>query len=78
MIKFTFHMDTYQSYKEFLRVTCFAAFYIVYDNFISLYGQIFERLTTVSKWVLSWEIVYRKMSVRAYPIKDLTDLTKLV
>ena len=61
-------MNTYQSYKELLRVACFAVFYIVYDNFISLYGQIFERLTTVSKWVykISWEIVYRKMSVTPF------------
>ncbi len=53
MIKFfTFHMKTYQIYKEFSRVTCSAAFYMVCDNFIFLYGQIFERLTTVSKWAL--------------------------
>ncbi len=47
MIKvFTFHMKTYK------RLTCSAAFYIVCDNFIFLNGQIFERLTTVSKWAL--------------------------
>ena len=33
MIKFTFHMKTYQIYKEFSRLTCSAAFYIVCDNF---------------------------------------------
>ena len=47
MIKFTFHMKTYQIYKEFSRVTCSAAFYIVCDDFIFLNGQIFERLTTL-------------------------------
>ena len=40
MIKFTFHMKTYQIYKEFSRVTCSAAFYIVCDNFIFVYGYI--------------------------------------
>ena len=54
MIKFfTFHMKTYQIYKEFSRVTCSAAFCIVCDDFLFLNGQIFERLTTVSKWALS-------------------------